>query len=124
MFGLVNSRKYRQTTVPEMVGEDHGIQISFRNFPIRVSEGSPEKRIEYYADFNTRLMDALWKAIGNFDGFVARALAGPVSLDVNVKDAPAFRCEISLKEVRSKRQFTGELPDAVIKALGSANIGR
>jgi hypothetical protein len=110
--------------VPEIRGEDHGIQISFRDFPIGVSEDLPEKRIEYYANFNTRLMDAIWKAIGNFDGFVARALAGPVSLDVYVNDAPVFHCEISLKEVRSKRQFTGELPDAVIKALESANIGR
>ncbi len=124
MFGRFKSRKYRKTTVPEIGGEDHGIQVSFRNFPIRVSEELPEKRIEYYADFNTRRMDAIWKAIGNFDGFVARALAGPVSMDVNVNHAPVFRCEISLKEVRSKRQFTGELPDAVIKALESANIGR
>ena len=124
MFGLLKPWKYRHTTMPVIGGEDHGIQISFRNFPIRVSEDLPEKRIEYYSDFNTRLMDAIWKAIGNFDGFVARALAGPVSLDVNVKDAPVFRCEISLKEVRSKRQFTGELPDAVIRALESANIGR
>ena len=124
MFGLFKSRKCRQTTAPELGGEDHGIQVSFRSFPIRVSEDLPERRIEYYADFNTRLMDAIWKAIGNFDGFVARALTGPVSLDINVKDAPVFRSEISLKEVRSKRQFTGELPDAVIKALESANIGR
>jgi hypothetical protein len=124
MFGLFRSRKYRRTTVPEMRGEDHGIQILIRNFPVRVSEDLPEKRIEYYRDFNTRLMDAIWKAMGDFDSFVAQALAGPVSLDVSVKDAPAFRCEVSLKERRSKRQLYGQLPDAVIRALESANMGR
>jgi hypothetical protein len=77
MFGLFRSRKYRRTTVPEMRGEDHGIQILIRNFPVRVSEDLPEKRIEYYRDFNTRLMDAIWKAMGDFDSFVAQALAGP-----------------------------------------------
>ena len=95
-----------------------------RDFPVRVSEDFPEKRIEYYPDFNPRLLDAIWKAIGDFDGFVTRALAGPVSLDVSVKDAPAFRCEISLNERRSKRQFTAELPDALIRAFDSANIRR
>lgn len=124
MFGLFRSRKYRRTNVPELRGEDHGIQILIRNFPVRVSEDLPEKRIEYYPDFNTRLMDAIWKAIGDFDSFVVQALAGPVSLEVSVKDAPAFRCEVSLKERRSKRQLYAQLPDAVIRALESANIGR
>jgi len=110
--------------VPEIRGEDHGIQILLNDFPIRVSEDLPEKRIEYYPDFNPCLIDAIWKAIGNFDDFVAQAMAGPVSLDISVKGAPAFRCEISLKEGRSKRQFTAEMPDALIKALESAAIDR
>jgi hypothetical protein len=124
MFGLFRSRKYRQTTLPQIRGEDHGIQVLIRDFPVRVSEDLPAKRIEYYVDFNLRLLDAIWKAIGDFDGFVTRALAGPVSLDISVKDAPAFRCEITLKEGRSKRQFTAELPDALIRAFESASIGR
>lgn len=124
MLGFSSSRRYRQTTLPQIRGEDHGIQILISNFPVRVSADLPEKRIEYYPDFNLRFLDAIWKAIGDFDGFLARTLAGPVSLDVKVKDAPAFRCEISLRERRSKRQFTAELPDALIRAFESANIRR
>jgi hypothetical protein len=124
VFGLFKARKYGKASVPEIRGEDHGIQIVLRDFPVRVSEDAPEKRIEYYTDFNPRLIDAIWKAIGNFDDFVTQAIAGPVCLDVTVKDAPAFRCEIRLSERRSKRDFIAEMPDALIKAFQSADIRR
>jgi hypothetical protein len=124
MFRRLVPRQYKQTTVAEIRGEDHGIRILIRDFPIRVSEDLPERRIEYYPDFNPRFIDAIWNAIGDFDSFIAQALAGGVSLDISVKDAPVFRCEINIDESRTKRQFRGEMPDALIKALASANIRR
>jgi hypothetical protein len=42
---------YRQTTLSEISGRDNGIDITFRNYPVRVSDDSPPRRIEYYPDF-------------------------------------------------------------------------
>jgi hypothetical protein len=84
----------------------------------------PEKRIEYYPDFNPRLIDAIWKGSTISMTFSPGRMAGPASLVIRVKDAPPFRCEIGVKEGRSKCDFTGKMPDALIKALESADIGR
>jgi hypothetical protein len=32
---------------------------------------------EYYPGFNSLVMEAIWKAIGNFDDFAVQALTGP-----------------------------------------------
>ena len=116
-------KQYRRETIP-IRGEDRGIEIAFAGYPIRVSDDGSEVRSEYYPDFNSKLMDAIWTAIGDYASFSQRALEQPVCLDVKVSDAPAFKVEIRMKTTKSKREFTGDLPDAVISALESAHIGR
>jgi hypothetical protein len=69
-------------------------------------------------------MDAVWTAIGDYVSFSERALEQPVPLDVAVSGAPVFYVEIRMRTKKSKREFTGELPDAVISALKLAHIGR
>jgi hypothetical protein len=123
MFNKI-SKQYRRETIASISGEDHGIEIVFRGYPIRVLDDGSEARSEYYPDFNSKLMDAVWTAIGDYVSFSERALEQPVPLDVAVSDAPVFHVEIRLRTKQSKREFTGELPDAVISALKSAHIGR
>jgi hypothetical protein len=118
------TKRYRQETIFSINGEDRGIEIAFTNYPIRVLDDGSEARSEYYPDFNTRLMDAVWTAIGDYVSFSQRALQQPVSLDVKVSNAPIFQIKIRMKTTKSKREFTGDLPDAVISALKSAQIGR
>ena len=124
MFEFLKSRKYRKETLPAIRGEDHAIEVVFKDYPIRVSDDQQQKRIEYYRDFNTRLLHAIWDAIGDYAKFGERALIEPVSLSVAVKNAPAFICEIRLKTKKSKREFTDEFPDAIIAAFKSNKIGR
>src|SRR6266404_5179248 len=123
MFKKTN-RRYRQETISSIDGEDRGIEIAFTDYPIRVLDDGSEARSEYYPDFNTKLMDAIWTAIGDYVSFSQRALQQPVSLDVKVSDAPVFQIKIRMKTAKSKREFTGDLPDAVISALKSAHISR
>lgn len=123
MFGF-KKKNYRQDTLPEISGEKHGIAVTFKNYPIRIEEGTPEKRVEYYPDFNLALIHAIWKEIPDFDNFAAKALQETVSLAIHVENAPAFACEVRLKKSKSKREFTGDLPDAVISAFESGKITR
>jgi hypothetical protein len=124
VFEFLRSRKYRKETLPAIRGEDHAIEVAFKDYPVRVSDDQQRKRIEYYPDFNTRLLHAIWDVIGDYDRFAEKALIEPVSLTVTVKNAPTFLCEIRLKTAKSKRLFTGEFPDAIIAAFKSNNIGR
>jgi hypothetical protein len=119
-----SSKKYRLETLSLISGEDRGIEIAFRGYPIRVSDDGTEARSEYYPDFNSRLMDAIWIAIGDYPTFSERALKQPVSMEVKVSDAPIFHVAIRMEAAKSKREFTGDLPDAVMHALKSAHIGR
>jgi hypothetical protein len=123
MFNKTN-KKYRRETLSLISGEDRGIEIAFGGYPIRVSDDGSEARSEYYPDFNSRLMDAIWMAIGDYATFSERALKQPVSMDVKVSHAPIFQVAIRIEAAKSKREFTGDLPDAVISALKSARIGR
>ena len=124
MFEFLKSRTYRKETSPVIRGEDHAIEVAFKDYPVRVSDDQQQKRIEYYPDFNTRLLHAIWDGVGDYDNFAERALIEPVSLTVTVKNAPTFICEIRLKTAKSRRLFTDELPDAIIAAFKSNNIGR
>jgi hypothetical protein len=124
VFQFLKSRKYRKETLPMIRGEDHAIEVTFKDYPIRVSDDPQQKRIEYYPDFNTRLLQAIWDVIGDYDQFVASALIEPVPLTVAVKNAPTFLCEIRLKTAKLKHEFMAELPDAIIAALEANNIGR
>lgn len=124
MFEFLKSRTYRKDTLPIIRGEDHEIEVAFEQYPIRVSDDQQQKRIEYYPDFNTRLLHAIWDSIGDYEKFAKRASMEPVSLTVTVQNAPTFLCEIRLKTSKSKRLFTGEFPDAIIAALKSNSIGR
>lgn len=117
-------KTYRQTTLPTIRGASRAIEIEFKDYPVRVSDGPPQKRLEYYPDFNVYLMDAVWSAIGDYSQFAARALLAPVLLPIIVNDAPAFFCEIRLKCASTKREFSAEMPDAIIEAFNSNGIGR
>jgi hypothetical protein len=118
------TKPYRRETISSISGEDRGIEIAFAGYPIRVLDDGSEARAEYYPDFNSKLMDAIWTAIGDYVSFSRRALEQSVRLDVKVSDAPVFQVEIRMKTTKTKREFTGDLPDAVISALKSENIGR
>jgi hypothetical protein len=118
------TKQYRQETIASINGEDRGIEIAFTDYPIRVLDDGTEARSEYYPDFNTKLMDSIWVAIGDYVSFSRRALEQPVPLNVKVSDAPVFQVKIRMKTTKSKREFTSDLSDAVISALKSAHIGR
>lgn len=124
MFGLFKKKKYRQEILPIVAGEAHGIKVTFRNYPIRIVEGEPDHRVEFYPDFNSRLIRAIWNEIKDFDDFMRRATVGFVSFSVVVKDAPTFILEFQLHSNKSKREFTAEMPDAVINAFEREKIGR
>ena len=115
---------YCHSLLPIIEGEERGVEIKLKGYPIRISETQPPKRIEYYTDFNVRLIDAIWDAIGDYPQFAQRALIAPVELTIVVKDAPVFFCEISLKSAKSQREFADEMLDAIIKAFKSADIRR
>jgi hypothetical protein len=52
MFEFSRQAQYVQSKLPAVLGVDHGIEIKFTDYPIRVSESQPQQRIESYADFN------------------------------------------------------------------------
>jgi hypothetical protein len=124
VFYFLKRRNYRQLTLPLIGGADHAIEIQFRDFPVRVSEDPLPKRVEYYPDFNVYLIDAIWIAIGDYPAFAGRALVAPVLLTIAVANAPAFCCEIRLGRAITQREFTAQMPDAIIDVLDSNNIGR
>jgi hypothetical protein len=64
-------KTYRQITLPSIRGASRAIEIEFKDYPVRVSDGLPQKRLEYYPDFNVYLMDAVWSAIGDYSQFAA-----------------------------------------------------
>jgi hypothetical protein len=124
MFELFRQKPRRQEILFNVSGEEHGIEVSLRNYPVGFTEEEPERRVECYPDFNGRMIDAIWKEIGRFECFASRALKGTVSLNVKVKGAPEFICDIRLLKDKSERQFMAEFPDAIIAAFKNSGIGR
>jgi hypothetical protein len=121
---LWRQKSYRSQILATLCGTEHGITVCFRDYPIRVSDAPPQTRIEYFPDFNVALLSAIWVALGDFEDFARRALAAPVALSLTIANAPPFSCSIGLQVMKSKSRFRAELPDAVIAALRSQNIGR
>jgi hypothetical protein len=124
VFDFRKKKSYVHATLPAIRGESRGVEIEFKNYPVRIADEPTQKRTEYFTDFNVYLMDAIWSAIGDYSMFAARALLASVQLPIIVTNAPAFFCEIRLKCAKTEREFAAELPDAIIEAFKSNDIGR
>jgi hypothetical protein len=122
MFGASKEKKFNERFLPNLTGEAHGVEISFLNFPIRVTESSPRQRVEYFRDFNERLIDAIWDEIRDFDAFIAKAVVEHVSFKLKIPGAPPLLLLIQVLEPKSKEQFALEMRDALANAIRKENI--
>lgn len=121
MFGLFRKKKYRTGILPIVSGEANGIKVLFRNFPVRFWECEPDQRL-VEPDFMTSLLDSIFAEIKDFDRFMKDSVKQSLTLNIKVNRFPNVIMEIQLKDIKKKRQFDSELPDAIINALEAENI--
>jgi len=121
---VFKKKQYQNIFLPYLEGEDHGIKVSFKNFLVRESEDLEKNRIEYFPDFNTFLIESIWKEITDFEIFIAKARIEPVLLTLKIRNCDPISLKILLNEDKTKRQFMAEMPDAIIKAFDQERIGR
>jgi len=115
---------YHAATVPVVEGEAHGIKVCLRNYPVREADDGSGKRIELYPDFNVALIDAIWQEISECKGLIIDGQGLPVQSCLRIRDCPPIPFEIRITERKSNRQFTAEMPDALIDGLRRAGISR
>ncbi len=123
MFDWFKKRRYDTLILPHLSGEASGVAITFWNYPIRESADADKIRKEVVSDFNVALLDGLFQKIGNIDQFLTTTRLNPATYDLEV-GIYRLRCEIRVNGPMSEREFSSQLPDAIIDAFKKEKIGR
>ncbi len=96
--------------------------MSLRNFPIREADDGSGHRRELHGDFNMLLLDQIWGGISSQEAILFGGRGASVELDLNFDGCSPILFRIRVDKQKSARQFTAELPDALIDAFERAGI--